>query len=105
MHRAPQGIALAQGFIPTEMSFIVALPSSAGGGFDRLSRNAALTAELDQRFDIRAVLINCQHGEVVRKQYCIEGESLEAVQAKPILNFALRSCILFNNDSGLGGGG
>ena len=29
----------------------------------------------------------------------------EAVEAKPILNFALRSCMLFNNDSGLGGGG
>src|SRR5215469_6371225 len=25
-----------------------------------------------------------------------------ALEAKPILNFALRSCILFNNDSGLG---
>jgi hypothetical protein len=29
----------------------------------------------------------------------------EAVEAKPILNFALRSCMLFNSDSGLGGGG
>ena len=33
------------------------------------------------------------------------GFELEAVDAKPILNFALRSCMLFNNDSGLGGGG
>jgi hypothetical protein len=32
-------------------------------------------------------------------------KDLEAVEAKPTLNFALRSCILFNNDSGLGGGG
>ena len=29
----------------------------------------------------------------------------EAVEAKPILHFALRSCMLFNSDSGLGGGG
>jgi hypothetical protein len=29
----------------------------------------------------------------------------EAVEAKPILRFALRSCMLFNIGSGLGGGG
>ena len=30
---------------------------------------------------------------------------LGTVETKPILNFALPSCMLFNNDSGLGGGG
>jgi hypothetical protein len=32
-------------------------------------------------------------------------KSLEALETKPILNFALRSCMLFSIDSALGGGG
>src|SRR5271154_5418389 len=78
MDAAADGVAIAERLVPTEFAAVAVLPSPARHRLDRLRRDLALAAYVQQRLDVGRILPDIQHREVVGKQDGIEGEALEA---------------------------